>query len=68
MRFVIEKMHIVDMKLKANLHFHSREDPQDSVPYTLQEGIDEASRLHFDVLAIALRDEGMRMLAKRIRV
>ncbi len=44
------------MKLKANLHFHSGEDPQDSIPYLLPEGIDEASRLHFDVLAITLHN------------
>ncbi len=44
------------MKLKANLHFHSGEDPQDSIPYSLPEGIDEASRLHFDVLAITLHN------------
>ncbi|MEK7648716.1 MAG: PHP-associated domain-containing protein [Patescibacteria group bacterium] len=44
------------MKLKANLHFHTREDPQDSIPYTLHEGIDEAARLHFDVLALTLHN------------
>lgn len=44
------------MKLKANLHFHSKEDPLDSIPYTLKEGIDEAARLKFDVLAITLHN------------
>jgi len=39
------------MKLKANLHFHTKEDPLDIIPYTLFEGIDKAAELGFDVLA-----------------
>lgn len=39
------------MKLKANLHFHSSEDPLDIIPYDLFEGIDKASSLGFDILA-----------------
>lgn len=45
------------MKLKTNLHFHSKEDPEDTIPYTLQEGIDEAARLNFDVLATTLHNK-----------
>ncbi|MDX1535738.1 MAG: PHP domain-containing protein [Candidatus Spechtbacterales bacterium] len=40
------------MKLKANLHFHTKEDINDIVDYTLREGIDHASKLGFDVLAV----------------
>jgi predicted metal-dependent phosphoesterase TrpH len=43
--------HSKSMKLKANLHFHSKEDPIDVVPYTLYEGIDYAAQLGFNVLA-----------------
>jgi hypothetical protein len=39
------------MKLKANLHFHSREDPCDIISYSLFEGINKAKELGFDVLA-----------------
>lgn len=39
------------MKLKANLHFHSKEDPCDALTYDLYEGIDHAAKLGFDVLA-----------------
>lgn len=40
------------MKLKANLHFHTQDDPQDVVDYSFQEGMDAASRLGFEVLAL----------------
>lgn len=40
------------MKLKANLHFHTKDDPQDVVDYSFQKGIDEASRLGFEVVAL----------------
>lgn len=40
------------MKLKANLHFHSSDDERDVVDYSFQEGVDEASRLGFEVLAL----------------
>ncbi|MCA9357060.1 PHP domain-containing protein [Candidatus Nomurabacteria bacterium] len=39
------------MKLKANLHFHSSEDPLDVISYDLFEGIDKAASLGFNVLA-----------------
>lgn len=39
------------MHLKANLHFHSSEDPCDPIRYSLYEGIDRALSLGFDVLA-----------------
>jgi len=42
------------MKLKANLHFHTGDDPCDRVPYSLKDGIIEAERLGFQVLAITL--------------
>ena len=40
------------MKLKANFHFHTKEDPEDMVQYTLKEGIDYAAKHGFDVLAV----------------
>ncbi|MDX1608033.1 MAG: hypothetical protein R3251_02395 [Candidatus Spechtbacterales bacterium] len=40
------------MKLKTNLHFHTAEDPEDLVNYTLKEGIDYAAKHGFDVLAV----------------
>ena len=40
------------MKLKANLHFHSKDDPHDVIDYSFQEGIDEAARLGFEVIAL----------------
>ncbi|MEX0877970.1 MAG: PHP domain-containing protein [Candidatus Spechtbacterales bacterium] len=40
------------MRLKTNLHFHTAEDPHDLVGYTLKEGIDHASSLGFEVLAV----------------
>ncbi len=39
------------MKLKANLHFHSKEDPLDFIEYNLFDGIDKAIELGFKVLA-----------------
>ena len=39
-------------KLKADLHFHTQEDPKDKVKYTAKQLIDEAWRQKFDVLAI----------------
>ena len=39
-------------KLKADLHIHTQEDPEDKVEYTAKELIDGASRQKFDVLAI----------------
>jgi hypothetical protein len=44
------------MKLKANLHFHTSDDPCDKVPYTLEEGIVRASQLGFRVLAVTLHE------------
>ena len=45
------------MKLKANLHFHTSDDPRDKVPYSIEEGIVEAARLGFQVLAIILHEK-----------
>ncbi len=39
------------MKLKTNLHFHSKEDPLDIIKYDLFEGIDKMHKLGFKVLA-----------------
>lgn len=40
------------MKLKASLHFHTKEDYKDIIKYTLKEGIDKAAALGFNVLAV----------------
>lgn len=39
-------------KLKTNFHFHTSGDPLDRIEYSLKEGIDHASRLNFNVLAV----------------
>ena len=39
------------MKLKANFHFHTREDKRHHIRYSLREGIDYASVLGFEVLS-----------------
>jgi len=39
-------------KLKADLHIHTGEDPEDKIEYTAKELIDEAWSQKFDVLAI----------------
>ncbi len=44
------------MKLKTNLHFHCKEDPSDYIQYTFKEGIDRASELGFDVIALTLHN------------
>jgi len=41
------------MPLKANLHFHSNEDPEDTLDYNLYQITDEAARLGFSVLGWA---------------
>ncbi|GMQ94940.1 MAG: hypothetical protein BMS9Abin13_050 [Patescibacteria group bacterium] len=40
------------MSLKTNLHFHTSEDRQHALAYTLREGIDRAAKLGFEVLAV----------------
>lgn len=41
------------MKLKANLHFHTDDDPCDShIKYNFYEGIDAAAKLGFEVIAL----------------
>ncbi|MCK5027649.1 MAG: PHP domain-containing protein [Candidatus Pacebacteria bacterium] len=40
------------MKLKANLHFHSKENSLDIIEYNLFDGIDKAVELGFNVLAV----------------
>ncbi len=40
------------MKLKANLHFHTADDPDHQIQYSLYQAIDKASSLGFSVLAL----------------
>jgi predicted metal-dependent phosphoesterase TrpH len=40
------------MKFKTNLHMHTGDDPQDSVPYSTFEAIDHGAKNGFSVLAI----------------
>lgn len=40
------------MEFKVNLHFHTKEDPNDYVEYSLKEGIDHAEELGFNALAV----------------
>lgn len=40
------------MKLKTNLHFHTSDDTEDSIPYSFTEALDEAVRLGFSCLAL----------------
>ncbi len=40
------------MRLKANLHLHTNDDPQDQIDYSLNEVVDQAATLGFDVLAL----------------
>ena len=42
---------VVGMEYKTNVHFHSSEDPEDVISYSLYEGIDHAASLGFQVLA-----------------
>lgn len=43
--------------LKADLHLHTSEDPNDHLPYNARELIDYAKTLGFDVLAITLHEK-----------
>lgn len=44
---------IILMKLKANLHFHTAEDPDEkTIQYNLYKGIDKAAALGFGALAV----------------
>lgn len=40
------------MLLKTNLHFHTNDDPTHRIDYSAEEGIDRASKLGFDVIAL----------------
>ena len=42
--------------LKVELHTHTSDDPEDTIPHTTFELIDRAAALHYDVLAITLHD------------
>jgi hypothetical protein len=43
--------------LKAQLHVHCKEDPQDNIDYSAKEVIDEAARNNFDVLSFTCHDK-----------
>jgi len=45
------------MQLKMNLHFHTADDPMDIIDYSLNEGIDTASSLNFEVIALTCHHE-----------
>lgn len=45
------------MILKTNLHFHANEDPTHSIEYSVLEGIDYASKLDFQVLALTCHNK-----------
>jgi predicted metal-dependent phosphoesterase TrpH len=45
------------MLLKANLHFHTGDDPNDYVAYSTKEGIDWAAALGFKVLALTCHNK-----------
>lgn len=46
------------MRLKANLHFHTEDDPEDSqINYTFYEGVDKAAELGFEVIALTCHDK-----------
>ena len=45
------------MILKSNLHFHTNEDPTHSIDYSIFEGIEHASNLGFEVLALTCHNE-----------
>jgi len=44
-------------KLKADLHLHTKEDPEDRIGYSSRELIDQAYQKGFDVLAITNHDQ-----------
>lgn len=47
------------MQLKTNLHFHTADDPEDFkiINYTFYEGIDEAAKLGFEVIALTCHNK-----------
>ena len=45
------------MKFKTNLHFHSQDDPEDTINYTFYEGINQAARLGFEILALTCHNK-----------
>ena len=46
------------MNLKTNLHFHTNEDSEDkSIKYSFKQGIDIASKLGFEVIALTCRQK-----------
>jgi len=42
------------MLLKANLHFHTKDDPQDKIEYSFYEAIDLAAKYNYKVIALTL--------------
>jgi hypothetical protein len=45
------------MELKSNLHFHTGDDPEDPIPYSLKQAIDTASEKGFSVLGITCHNK-----------
>lgn len=43
--------------LKAQLHIHTKEDPQDKISYTAKELIDEAAKQNFDVISFTCHNK-----------
>ena len=50
---------LISMQLKANLHLHTSEDPEDGkfISYSAREAIDRAASLGFEVLALTLHNK-----------
>ncbi|MBI2464501.1 PHP domain-containing protein [Candidatus Peregrinibacteria bacterium] len=46
----------VHIKLKAALHCHTGEDPQDPIPYTAREFLDQAALFKFEVVSFTCHD------------
>ena len=45
------------MRIKTNLHFHTSDDPEDSIDYDFYEGVDRAAALGFGALAITCHNK-----------
>jgi hypothetical protein len=45
------------MNIKANLHFHTSDDPHDKISYSFYKGIDEAVKSGFKAIALTLHDK-----------
>lgn len=45
------------MRIKANLHFHTADDPEEHIPYSTKEGLDRAAGLGFTALALTCHNK-----------